>query len=183
MKNKRTWLIIAVWLTTTAISLACTPAARDAQATEIADSIFSTLTAEPPTKTPKPTKTPEPTETPTPTSTPTPPPTEAPTPRPTNTPIPTGVVGAWIFANRWDDESADAPPFKAVFHEDGSLTYYWGDTPAATGSWKRTGSTVEFDINDFSFWEGTLEGDRMSGTVYNESGLTGKWIAIRDFTP
>lgn len=84
-------LVVLACLLAGAVLAACGPsqAELDAQATEIAASIFGTQTAEAPTSTFTPTPTPTFTPTSTPTDTPTP--TFTPTPAPTSTPTPTPV--------------------------------------------------------------------------------------------
>jgi hypothetical protein len=179
---KKPWPIATICLSAIIISLACAPLSRDTQATKIAGDIFAVLTEEAPTATPKPTETPPPTETPTPT--PSPSPTALPTlSLPTATPTPTDIVGTWIFAPHWEDPETESKPFKIVFHRNGSLTYYQKSESDAEGKWEQNGKDVKFDVNDYSFWEGTFETDRMAGTMYNEGGLEGTWVAIRDFTP
>ncbi len=105
-------------------------------------------------------------------------------PEPTATPSESnppeqGIIGRWFFTvygEPW--ENAGVNHFYAVFREDGTLIHKYSETGEETfGHWTLAENVLHFDINQYSYWDGIVEGDRMTGSVYNNGGDTGTWSA------
>ena len=59
-----------------------------------------------------------------------------------------------------------------TFHHDGTLTYSRkGAKSGSKGSWKLVGNKLSYDVNQYSFFHGTVEGDVIQGTTSNKAGM------------
>jgi len=104
-------------------------------------------------------------------------------PTASNTPIKElipNVIGTWnftVYGGPW--EASGMNRFYITFKQDGTLIYlYKFIGPGEPGIWTQKGNNIHFEISNFSFWDGMVEGKRMSGTVTNKDGESGTWSAI-----
>jgi hypothetical protein len=82
----------------------------------------------------------------------------------------------WSVDVDWD--RYDPASFQLTFKQDGQIVYVKGGKTHG-GAWALKGNKIHFDVNDYSFWEGVIEGDEMTGTCTNKDDLKGTWSASR----
>ncbi len=87
------------------------------------------------------------------------------------------LIGDWAFVAYWS--KGQGQKFTLSFKTNGRLDYIKGSTVEASGNWKRIENEIYFDVNNYSFWQGKIDDDKMSGTAKNKVGLTNEWSAVR----
>jgi hypothetical protein len=87
-------------------------------------------------------------------------------------PLPRDVVSDSLEGTEWTGQ-LDGIAFRYRFDKDGVLRYYSSSDTTSKGKWKQKNDGVEFDINDYSFHKGKLQGEMLEGTSSNRDGR--KW--------
>lgn len=88
------------------------------------------------------------------------------------TPSPSPIIGEWLLIIDW--KASTDSDFPVHFVADGTLRHQ----DVFHGVWRQNGNSIHFEINNYSVFDGTIDGTKMTGKVSNKDGRSSTWKAL-----
>ena len=85
-----------------------------------------------------------------------------------------------LTGSKWRGTTSNGSAHEVSFLDGGQLRFTTlGQKDDSQGTWEQRGPVVTFEVNRFSRWSGTLQGDTLEGSARNPSGATWTWKLLR----
>jgi hypothetical protein len=98
------------------------------------------------------------------------------TPKPTTTSVEGAAEPLSLEGTTWAGIVFDTDTITFEFLEGGALQYTVPSGTYTNGTWIQEGNSIYIEMNNkFTEFEGTIDGNRMSGTARNKNGMNGTW--------
>ena len=92
------------------------------------------------------------------------------------------VVPASLDDTAWFGDGIVAPT-RYVFNADGTLTYTYNGNTWRNGTWKQDSAKITWECNNkFCEFEGTLDGDEITGKAWNVASYRGELKFSRTYS-
>ena len=83
---------------------------------------------------------------------------------------------AGLAGTAWRGTASNGSAHEITFLDGGRLRFATlGQQGETQGTWEQRGEVVSFEVNRYSQWSGTLNGDTMEGSARNPTGAAWTW--------